>query len=344
MAKKIQISDDNGSTWFTFSGNTGDLRSEAGDIRDTVYGQDYASGQTGLINHTVRANGIYKGFAGYVAKLLKSGASTTFTGEAMTLVSGKTYKITSAAKNVWDHTATFTFNDGSPILAANIESINHLHGRVTFISSFTPAGAVTVDGKYYPMTQIAKAQGFSLKQTAAVINDTDFETAQANGGTRTCQYGLKQVSLDVNGVYATSNAFKTLLVARSEIVVEINPDGASKSVARGYFKPMNTGQSGDVGDLEVETISFALSVPDDPDVDTPFKWIHDATSVLNVGVQKALTSWEGKLVYDFRYLQDGTNGFKGKGILTDISLSGGLEAMNEFTVNVQFSGALTAVP
>lgn len=344
-AKRVQISDDNGSNWYTFPGNTGELTREGQDLNDTIFGQNFESGMTGLFSGALNANGLFKGYAGYMAKLMKSGSTTAFTDEATTLVSGKTYKITAATKNVWDRSVAVVVEDnGVAMNAADIESIDYLFGRVTLDSAYTPTGAITVTGSYFPMTQIAKGRSYDLTQTANAIDNSVFETVQANGGYRTFEAGLKTVKLSISGVYATSNAFEALLAARAECIIEINPDGAGKSMARGWFRPMSMGQSGDVGDLEEGSLDFTLAVPDQEDVVTPFKWIHDATSTLNTSIKKALAAWEADSVVDVRYLHDGTNGFTGDAIVTDLSLSGGMEAMNEFQVKFAVSGALTAVP
>ena len=136
MAKRVQISDDDGSTWYTLPGNSGELSQDAGTIDDSIFGQEFSSGQAGAINWSINANAIYKGYSGYVAKILKNGSSTSMTAEAMTLVSGKTYKITNAAKNVWDRTATWiVYGNAVAIDPSNIQSIDYLFGRVTFKST-----------------------------------------------------------------------------------------------------------------------------------------------------------------------------------------------------------------
>jgi hypothetical protein len=346
MAKRVQISIDNGVAWATLPGNRAELTNEAGDIRDTIFGQSFASTQTGLIGAMINANGLYKGFAGYVAKLLKSGTSTALTAEPMSLVTGKTYRITDVAKRVMNRAVAYTVSDtGGAILAANILSVDYLFGRITFISSFTPTGAVTISGAYFPMTQVGRGNGFTLTQTAAAVDNTDFETAQANAGHRTFEYGLKTVSLSINGIYSAANGFRALLDGRTELMIEVNPDGNGKSVARGWFKAMNTSQSGDVGDLEAETIAFNLAVPDQANIDVPFQWTHNTTT-LNTAIQSALNCWQNSVTTDvlINYLYDGTNGIKGTPIFTDLTLTGGLEVMNEFAVRAQLTGALTPVP
>ena len=67
MPKTVDLSDDNGVQWHSLPGGTGELTSEAASIDDTIFGQTYQSNQPGLIGWTVTANGLYKGFAGYVA-------------------------------------------------------------------------------------------------------------------------------------------------------------------------------------------------------------------------------------------------------------------------------------
>lgn len=341
MAKRVRISDDGGTTWFTLPGSSGELQNEAGDIQDTVFGQDYASTQTGLIGWTVNANGLFKGFAGYVAKLMKTGTATLMTDEPMSVVTGQTYQITATSKRVLDRfTAIIVEDNNIAVPEADIESYDHLFGQVTFKPGYTVTGPVTISGKYLPLASIGSANGFTLTQTVNAIDDTTFDIAQATNGFRSFRYGLKTVALEVSGIYSQANAFAALLASRAELVIEINPDGNGKSVARGFFKPMSQGQSGDVGDLEQETVSFSLSVPDDQDVALPFKWMHASDTTLNVGLQKALKAYTDSDVLTVAYIPDGATGVQGDCIITDLSLSSGMEAMNEFTVNVQGVEAL----
>lgn len=347
MAKKFQLSDDAGSTYYTFPGDTADLVSNATGIKDTVFGQDFESDQTGLITWTASADGIYKGFAGYVAVIKQSGTPTTMTAEPTTLVSGKTYQITNAVKRVIDRTTAVTVLDNAVDHTTDVISIDYLFGKVTFAGGYTVTGPVTITGKYLPMTQMAKGQEFTLTQTSTAIDTTDFVAAQANGGRKVFDYGLKTVSIDIKGIYALTNAFLANLVARNEMIIEIGPDGGGLSVARGFFKPMSQQQSGRVGELEVEQVKFSLFVPDPtavPLMPYPFQWNHAAGTTLNTALQKAILGWENKTLPLFKYLWDGTNGYTGSGVITDLSLKGGLDVMNVFDIKIQGSGALTAVP
>lgn len=345
MAKRVRISADGGTTWYTLPGNTADISSKADSQDDTIFGQDYKSSQTGLIGWEVSANAIFKGYSGYVTKILKPGASTAMSGEATTLVSGKTYQITAATKRIINRNAALVINDnGGAVAAADILSIDYLFGKVTFTSGYTVTGPITIDGEYFPTVSIGCANEFTLTQTAEAIDNTCMDTAQANSGHKTYEPGLKTVSLELSGIYKTTNGFLASLIARSEVVIQIDLAGDGLTVARGFFKPMETGQSGDVGALEQNTISYELSVPDDDKLVTPFHWEVGAGSTLNTAIQECLDSWENSTVIDIAYLEDGTTGLQGNCIITDLSLAGGLTSMNTFTVKVQGSDQLVAYP
>lgn len=341
--KRIRVSDDDGTTYYTMPGSTGEMSYESNDIDDTVFGQNFKSGQPGLVNWSISSNAYYKGFAGYVADIKKiSGTSTAMTNEACSLVSGKTYQVTNAAHRIMDHDTAIVVKDNSvTVSAANIESIDYLFGRVTFISSYSVTGPVTITNAYWTVASVAKGRSFTLTQTSEATQTTTFDEAQSNGACHTFDYGLKTVSLEVGGVFATSNDFQDLVAAREELVIEINPDGAGESVARGFFKAMSQKQSGNVGDLEEETIQFSLSVPAVDLMLRPFGWLHTSTT-LTTAVQKALTAWEDETTLKVQYLPNGdlTGGKEGDCLITEISLSGGLEAMNEFSVTYQGTGAI----
>lgn len=347
MPKRIQVSSDD-VTYYTLPGNTAELRNEAGQLVDTIFGQTFESNEVGLISGSINANALYKGFAGYIVSLLKGGTPTTMTAEPMSLVSGKTYRITAATKRIIDVlTAVTVKGNGVAISASNIESIDFLFGTVTFISAYTPTTPITMDGKYIPTTAIAGARSFNLTQTMNPINDSDIPTVKANGGYATFNAeGLRTVSLEVGGIFKTTNAFRTALANRENVYVSINPDNADLSTARGLFKIGSQGQSGDVGALEEETVNLNLSVRDEatPAWLAPFRWDHAASPTLNAGVRALLAAWQNSTKVYVKYLWDGTVGFKSDAVVTEISLQGGIENMNEFSVGLQLSGAPTAIP
>lgn len=346
MSKRIQISPDVGTTWYTFPGDKGDYGIDGNDIKDTIFGSDYESGQTGLLNWHQSCNGMFKGFAGYVTKISKSGTPTTFTTLPFTLVSGKTFRITDVTKNVWDRTTTVNFFDnGVAVIPAEVLSIDYLNGVVTFTAGHTVVGPITATGKFLPLSQVAGANGFTLSQTANAVDNTDYVVAQTNTGYRDYIYGLKTIKLNLKGFYKVSNAFEALVAARTEMIVEINLDGTGLTVARGWFKPLMTSHSGNVGALEDMALDFVLSVPDQANISLPFKWTFSAGSTLNLALQTALNNWAtGTTLATVNYLADGINGYKGLAVITDISLSGGLDVMNDFTLKFQGSDVPVIFP
>lgn len=348
MASKIIAVSDDDITYHTLPGSSGDLNADASSADDTTFGAAFNSSQSTIVTWTASANAYYKGFAGYVANFKKTGTTTAFTGEAMTLVSGKTYKITDATKNIFDRTVALTVYDNAADVTAQVESVDHLFGRITFLGTYTVTGAVTIDGSYLPTTSVGTAKDYTLTMNADSVDTTSFAVAKANGGYSTFVPGLKTVSVDASGFYALSNGFRTLVNSRAEVIVEINPEGSNLSTARGFFKATSTGQSGDAGGNESETITFELAVPQSDtnvtkNVVTPFKWLHESTTTLHTSLQKVLTAWEnGSLVY-VKYLSDGLAGDKGQAVITDCSLSSAIDGVAEFSVSFQGSGATTTI-
>lgn len=336
-AKAVRVSAD-GTNWYTLPGSSGEWNDEAEQIDDTIFGHTFSSTQPGLITWTANAQAFYKGFAGYVASVKSSGASTAMNAAPMQLVSGKTYKITDATKNVFDYSKALTVLDNAlAVDDANIESINWLFGQVTFVAGYTPTGAITVTGHYLPMSEVSRANSFTLTQTAETIDRTDYAIAHSNDGYRVFDPGLRTISLELGGFYDADDAVWEILENRSEAVIEINPDGSGLSLARGVFKLVTRNQSGDVGALEEQTRTFNLAVPENMDV--IFTWVHDADTTLSQAVRILLDSFINQTKPYIRYEPDGESEliFQGQAVLTDVSLSSGLDAMNEFTASFQGS-------
>lgn len=352
MAKTIKVSDDSFSTLFLLPGGTGELTADGAVIDDTIFGQTFQSGESGIISLGISANALYKGFAGYVLDIKKQGTSTTMTTEAMTLVAGKTYRIDDAVKEIWDRTVALTIFDNAVDKTAEVLNVDILFGQVTFKSSYSVTGPVTISGKYLPTVVAGKANSITLTQTAEVIDTTDFPTAQSNGGYKTVDPGLRSVSIQTDNIYDLSSGFLGNLTDRDELILEVNPDGNNKSRARGIFRATAHGQSGDVGQLEDETVTFNLNVPVnaigtgpiDLPIATPFVWDHAADTTLSVAIQKVLTAWQDETKLGVEYLSDGTNGSRITAVVTDVSLTSGLDAMNEFAAEFAADGAATAVP
>ena len=344
MAKRIKISATENGTYYTLPGNSAELSNENGELEDTIFGQNFSSSESGIGSWTVTTNALFKGFAGYIVSLKKSGLTTAFVDDAMTLVSGKTFQITAGSKRIWDTAVAVTFKDnGVAVPAADVETVNYLTGTVTFTAGHAVTGPIVVSGSYLPTAEIAGSKSFTLTMTSEAIDTTDIPTAKANGGFKTFDPGLNTASYELSGIYKSSNDNIANLIARLPLVVEVNPDNQGKAVARGIFKYLSQNQSGDVGALEEETVTLNLAVPDIEKAAAPFAWIFDPTTTLNMGVQIMLNAWLNQSKVWVQYLPDGLTGHTGEAVVTDISLGGGLEAMNEYSVTLQGSGAVEAL-
>lgn len=341
MTKSVQVSSDGGTTYFTLPGNNGEFINDAGSLDDTVFGQNFKSNQPNLIGWSVNAPAFYKGFAGYTTTIKKQGSATATTGEAMSVVTGQEYAIDDAAKNIWDRSATITVYDNGSDVTSNVATFDYLFGRITFESGYSVTGPVTVDVTYFPATALSRYRGFTLTMSQESIDTTDMPATQANSGHMTYDYGLKTVGIELTGVYNVANGYRASLVAREELIIEIDPGGTGKTVFRGFFKPSSQRQSGAVGALEEENATFELFVPGIDNLTRPFGFEFNNTD-LSTAVQKVLEAFDAETILDVDYTSDGTTGLRGDTIVADVSLSGGTEAMNEFNVRLQGTGIVTA--
>jgi len=350
-AKAIKVSDDAGANWYTLPGSTRQFESAAEAINDTIFGNTFQSSEIGLITWGMSANAYFKGFAGYLARLKAPGTPTTTTGEATTLLSGKSYQIDATTKRIIDRSASIVVYDNAVDHTADVVSIDFLFGIVTFASTYTVTGPVTVDYTYIPTTDLGSGQSYTLTMQAAEVDNSTFATVQANSGHRTFEPGLRTVALEVGGVFNATVNSRAALVARDELIVEIDPVGDGSSIARGFFKYSNVQQSGDVGALEAETLNLELNTPEDDNflIEQYFSWQHTATT-LSTAVQKLLNAWlTESTTLLAEYLPQGAegqsplDGKKGSVIVTDVSLSGGLSDMNTFAASLRGSGAITEV-
>jgi hypothetical protein len=260
--------------------------------------------------------------------------------EPMTLVSGLRWKITNATREIWDRSVTFTVFDNAVDVTASVASFDYLFGEIVFVTGYVATTPITITGAFFPTTNLGKANAFTMTQTADTIETSDFATVQGNGGYRTFLQGLKTVGIDVTSFYDVTAGFRAALIARDELIVELDPAGTGESVARGFFRIGTENQSGDVGALEEESVSLTLNVPLGAEI--PFGWEHTATT-LSTAVQIVLDAWLTGDIIDVRYLYDGTNGVTGDCIITDMTLAGGIDNMNEFTITFQGTDGVSSV-
>jgi len=187
-----------------------------------------------------------------------TGTSTTMTAEACSLVSGKTYQVTNAAKRVIDPTSALTVLDnGGAVAAANIESIDFLFGKVTFVGGYTVTGAVTVTGKYLPLHTLTYAREFELTDTnmlaeATVFADTTVKRKQTLQSLMVRLGLLERAGLVYNG---GSTSLVSVLTAGTVLVIEINV-GGSGTIFRAMVIPENVSQGATVAGLLEEGVTF----------------------------------------------------------------------------------------
>lgn len=338
-AKSVRVSSD-GVTFYNLPGSTAGISSDSATVDDSIFGTSFSSSQPTLISWSMNANGYFKGFPGYKATLKRAGTPTAFTTEATSAKGGGFY-ITDRAKSIWEVGSVSVFDDAIAVDAEDIEYIDYLQGGVVFISGYVVSGAITVSGNYLPTTRICFAQTFSLSQSADTENITDICEANDNGGYAVNGYQQQTVELSLDGFYSDTSGFLADLLSRDEVIIEINPDGEGKSVARGYFRATSHSQDGDVGSTETESVTYSLAVPEN--VRYPFKWYHDSTSAIPVGVKVVLDAWENRKTLFVEYAAEGSAVTKsGEVLVSDASMDGGVEDINEFTFDFQGTGALTS--
>jgi len=145
------------------------------------------------------------------------------TAEATTLVTGKTYRITNAAKRMLDPGSAVTVDDGGvPIASVNIESIDYLHGIIVLDAGYTPGGAITVDANYLPLSQIADVYTSSVSTSVTMLDDTVYEDT---GVSR--KAGLKDISGSFSAYDEGATALSGLLEAGTVLYLTLMQTGSA---------------------------------------------------------------------------------------------------------------------
>lgn len=340
-AKTVRVSNDD-TTYFVIPGNSADLSEDLATVDDSIFGTTFSSTQATLKTWTLSSGAMFKGIPGYVATLKKAGSPTSFTDAATEELDGVNY-ITNRSQSLLDRTTSVTVSDdGVAVDEADIDYIDYLQGGVKFVSTYTPTGAITVTGSYLPLAAICYAQTYSLSQSADTQNVTDLCEAQSNGGHGVFSYQQQSVELSLDGFYNDVSEFSDDLDSRDTFIIEISPAGDDSSVARGYFMCTSRSQSGGVGETETESASYSLQVPEG--VARPFSWYHSNTTTIPQAVKVVLDAWADREELWVEYTPEGSSiTRKGKVLVSDTSLDGGVEDMNEFSLDFQGTGELEKI-
>lgn len=332
-AKSIDVRRNPIDPWVALPGSTGELNLDQATVDDSISGSNFTSMQPTLITWGVNANGYFKGFPGYQATLKRAGTPVSMTDEPTASSNGGFY-IVDRDRSVLDRNTPVVVNDaGFPVDEADIEFIDYLQGGVVFVDSYTPNGAITITGSFRPTSPICFAQTFNLGLTADTENVTDFCTAQNNNGFAIFRYQRQTVELTLDGFYSPTSNYNADLIGRTEVIIEVNPDGQGLSVARGYFKATSVAQSGDVGNTETQSATYMLFVPEG--VSRPFSWYHSPVTSIPEGIKIVLDAWEDRAEIELRYTPENGLTSTGAALVADTSLESGVEDINTFTFNFQ---------
>ena len=337
--KTVQVSLDD-ADYATLPGSSAELSVETDENENSIYGSEFNSTLPGVRDFSLSGNAWLRQTPGFRANVRRAGEPQAFTEEPMEVEDGDTYIIVDRTKSVWDYNETVeVFEDGVAVDDADIESIDYLFGRVTFVETATITGPVTVTGAYKPTSVFGCANEVSLTQNAEAVLDSCFEITQDEEGFNTYSSGLKDVSMELSGFYRQSNDFFELLKDNEQIVVEVDWEGDGETMTRGVFTVQSTSQSGDVGQNEEFSVNFSLFVPEDV---LPFSWYFGEASKMSTGMKYIIEAWINRQNLFVKYFPEGTanRGFKGETVVTDASMSTAVDAIGELSLDTQGTGEL----
>jgi len=360
--KVVQVSTD-GVNFINLAGSSGDLSIERSSNEFARFGSEFNASECGVMSWTLSGNSYYSGFCSYLTKIKKvvNGGGVAKTAITTANISGTTiYQTSVRADSVWDYASAVTVYDTDDtadptdagattdvVPAASIDWIDYANGRVKLVSGYTVAnGNIVVAATVLTLAEFAFANDWSISQSANTVETSSIATAQDNGGFRTYEAGLKQASLELSGFWSDSTHTSVLshLTSSEVLYIEITPSGneTTESYVRGTFKLMSDSLSGEVGSDESESLSFMLYIPQSVSGYNvmPLGWVHPSATTLDDSVIACINTWENNGVLDMKYLPDGTNGHSGEILVTDVSVSGGLESLTEFSLSFQGTGAL----
>ena len=193
-------------------------------------------------------------------------------------IGGCDFRITDATRRLLDSDATTsvktaTTRGGSKSALADDEfTVNYAGGVVTVTSTgITPEVCaelfVFVTGSYIPFTNVGGANNYSIDMSAEVLEDTNFEDANANGGYRSRLTGLLDVSVSVSAFSPLNKTYAGRLQQKDDVVLTILV--GQKERITGRFVVESVSQAGEVGGIETEDISFQLN----DNVTQRFTWL-----------------------------------------------------------------------
>lgn len=169
-----------------------------------------------------------------------SGTSTAMVSEAMSLLTGTTYRITSLFRRVLDPLVAVSVFDGGVLVPSSGYALSTLFGTVTF--AVAPTGAVTITANYLPMWQLGCARSFSISNSKTILDATCFD----GPGSRKKKGGLIDGTVSIGHLDTATLAddfdtgadtltFFDSWNADTPKLVEIRPGGDATEVFRGWY-------------------------------------------------------------------------------------------------------------
>jgi len=181
-----------------------------------------------------------------------TGASTAFTDEASTVVTGYQYQLNTAAKRIIDPGTALTVKDNAVAVAAT--AADFLFGKAT-LTLDPGAGPVTMSGSYLPLLDIALVRTFSLKVAGTVLDISAVNGGAAKQrlvGLQTADLTLETTAqryddLDSGGGVVTIDGAAVALYAGPMLVSILPYSGGD--YFRGWFQLVDLESKGDTDGL-----------------------------------------------------------------------------------------------
>jgi len=221
-----------------------------------------AIAESDTVAHTTTTESPAGPFAGKNSMLYFTGSATAVTSQSMTLVSGKTYKASSATHRIWDPTASVVVYDGGTPIAASGYTIDHLFGQVTLVSS--PGGTVTADFSYLAIGAVAQVRGASVDMTADLADSTSYGDEAHDFEKTTCDCsGTMDLQQHGDETIVSSKSIRDLLEAKEKLVIDLVL-GDSGYMWRGFVVLKSSGgKSSPANNLVTRNVAFVGSVNGD---------------------------------------------------------------------------------
>lgn len=169
------------------------------------------------------------------------------------------YRVANPLKRIMSRSLGLESSD--PSLFDDVFQVDWLAGIVHFTSS--KGAGFDANFSFYTSAEVVGANSYTLDIGGDVLTDTSFKSARENGGNQTRVLGLHDVSFSIDRFSDYGKIFLEYKRNRSRVLIEVTPGGEDcgpyGGTYRGWFVVETDGFSGDVGDLESESISFNLA-------------------------------------------------------------------------------------